>query len=44
MKTYIVYVNGEEVGYIKAKGHNDAEKKAQAKYPDQQVSVAYTEI
>ena len=44
MKTYIVYVNGEEVGHIKAASHNAAEKKAQKKYPDKQVSVAYTEI
>ena len=44
MKTYIVYVNGDEVGYIKAASHNAAEKKAQAKYPGKQVSVAYTEV
>ena len=29
MKDYIVYVNGTEVGYIKAASHNAAEKKAQ---------------
>ncbi|MFA4971506.1 MAG: hypothetical protein WC683_02755 [bacterium] len=44
MKVYIVYVDGEEVGMIRAKSHNDAERKAQAKYPGRQVSVAYTEI
>lgn len=47
MKTYIVYVNGIEVGYIKAGGHNSAEKKAKKKYSGKNikdVSVAYTEI
>lgn len=47
MKTYIVYINGEEVGYIKAGNHNSAEKKARAKYSDEPphaVSVVYTEI
>lgn len=47
MKTYIVYVNGIECGYIKAASHNAAEKKAQKKYndhPPQNVSVAYTEL
>jgi hypothetical protein len=44
MKTYIVYVDGEEKGTIKAGSHNAAEKKAQAKYPGRQVSVAYTEV
>lgn len=44
MKTYIVYVNGEEKGYIKAGSHNAAEKKAQKKYPNDNVSVVYTEI
>lgn len=44
MKTYIVYVDGYERGYIKAGSHNAAEKKAQAKYPGRNVSVAYTEI
>jgi len=44
MKTYIVYVDGIEVGYIKAANHNAAEKKAQKKYPNRQVSVVYTEI
>ena len=47
MKTYIVYVNGNELPrdkWIKASGQNAAEKKAAAKYPGQQVSVAYTEV
>lgn len=44
MKTYIVYVNGNEKGMIKAASQNAAEKKAQAKYPNQQISVAYTEV
>lgn len=47
MKTYIVYVNGVERGYIKAANHNAAEKKAQKKYndyPPHHVSVAYTEL
>ena len=47
MKVYIVYVNGLEVGYIKAANHNAAEKKAQKKYndvPPQNVSVIYTEL
>ena len=44
MKHYIVYVNGYEVALIKAGSHNAAEKKAQAKYPGKQVSVAYTEV
>lgn len=50
MKTYIVYVNGEEKGMIKAGSHNAAEKKAKAKYPKEAaanplgVTVAYTEV
>lgn len=44
MKTYIVYVEGEETGTIKAGSHNAAEKKAQKKYPGKHVSVAYTEV
>lgn len=51
MKTYIVYVNGIEVGTIKAGSHNAAEAKAQKKYcaspwlaTPSAVSVAYTEI
>lgn len=45
MKTYIVYVDGNEVpGYIRAASHNAAEKKAQKKYPGKNVSVAYTEV
>ena len=45
VKTYIVYVDGEEVKpYIKAGSHNAAEKKAQKKYPGRNVSVVYTEV
>ena len=47
MKTYIVYVNVIEVGYIKAANHNAAEKKAQKKYDDHKptaVSVASPEL
>lgn len=44
MKVYIIYVDGEEVGMLKASSHNAAEKKAKAKYPGKQVSVAYTEV
>jgi hypothetical protein len=44
MKTYIVYLDGVEVGYIKARSHNAAEKKAQKKYPGRNVSVVYTEL
>jgi len=44
MKTYIVYVNGFEAGTIKAGSHNAAEKKAKAKHPGKDVSVAYTEV
>jgi hypothetical protein len=48
MKTYIVYMDGVEVGLIKASGHNAAEKKAQKKYgeknPGKNISVEYTEI
>jgi hypothetical protein len=44
VKTYIIYVNGEEVGMLKAGSHNSAEKKAKAKYPGQHVSVSYTEV
>jgi len=44
MKTFIVYnEKGIEVGYIKAGGHNAAEKKAQKKY-GAKASVAYTEL
>lgn len=47
MKTFIVYVDGVEVprkDWIKAAGHNQAEKKAKAKYPGKSVSVSYTEV
>ncbi len=33
MKTYLVYVNGEEKATIKASSHNAAEKKAQKMFP-----------
>lgn len=44
MKTYIVFVDGMEVGMLKAGSHNAAEKKAAKKYPGRHVSVAYTEV
>lgn len=46
MKTYIVYVNGNEIGYIKAGSHNSAEAKAKKKYGKngENVSVCYTEL
>jgi hypothetical protein len=47
MKTFIVIVDGVELprsAWIKASGHNAAEKKAQAKYPGRNVSVEYTEV
>jgi hypothetical protein len=54
MKTYIVYVDGEEVkvngktDYLKAGSQNAAEKKAIAKYgpanPGKNIMVAYTEV
>jgi hypothetical protein len=47
MKTYIVYVNGEEKGTVKAASHNAAEKKAKKKFPNLEpwaVTVAYTEV
>jgi hypothetical protein len=44
MKTYLVFVDGVQVGMIKASGHNAAEKKAQKKYPGKNVSVEYTEL
>ena len=47
MKTYIVYVDGNELPrdkWIKAGGQNAAEKKAKAKYPGKQVMVVYTEV
>jgi len=44
MKTYIVYDGtGAERGYIKARSHNEAEKKAQSQYGPK-ASVAYTEL
>ena len=44
MKNYIVYVNGIEMPMIKAGSHNSAEKKAQKKYPNEFVTVSYTEV
>jgi hypothetical protein len=50
MKTYIVYVNGNEACMIKAASHNAAEKKAKAKFPKEAaanplgVTVSYTEV
>jgi len=44
MKTYIVYdPRGDEVGYIKARGHNEAEAKAIRIYGAGS-SVCYTEL
>jgi hypothetical protein len=44
MKTFIVYdKHGKERGYVKARNHNDAERKAHYLYGPQ-ASVAYTEI
>jgi hypothetical protein len=43
-KTYIVYVDGKEVGMIKAGSHNAAEAKAKQKHPNKNVSVTYTEV
>ena len=47
MKTYIVYLYGEENGTVKAGSHNSAEKKARARHPlvpPAAVNVAYTEV
>jgi len=51
MKTYIVYLNGVEIGYIKARNHNHAEQKAwafalasRASLAPMSISVAYTEL
>jgi hypothetical protein len=44
MKTYVVYVDGEEAGYVKAGSHNAAERKARRKHPGRNVTVAYTEL
>lgn len=44
MKTYIVYDGvGYERGYIKARSHNEAEKKAKKMYGEK-AFVAYTEL
>lgn len=49
MKTYVIYLNGREVGLIKAGSHNTAEAKARARYAHHlavgaDISVAYTEV
>jgi len=47
MKTYIVFINGSEVGYIKAGSKQSAEKKAAKKYPDaspSSIQCVYTEF
>lgn len=44
MKTYIVYVDGNECGMIKAPSHNAAEKKATKKFPNKNIQVEYTEV
>lgn len=44
MKVYLVYVDGVEVGTLRARSHNAAEAKAQKKYPGRAVSVCYTEV
>ena len=44
MKMYIVYVDGIPVANVMAASHNAAEKKAKKKFPNNNVSVEYTEI
>lgn len=45
MKTYIVYIDGREEGYIKARNHNDAERKAKLMFGGLgDIMVAYTEV
>lgn len=44
MKTYIVYVNGVEVGLIKAGSHNAAEKKAQKRYVSTTDALNYQRV
>lgn len=44
MKVYILYIDGEESGYIRAGSHNAAEAKARKAHPGKHVSVAYTEL
>lgn len=45
MKTYIVYVDGAERGYIKAASHNAAERKTKKKYCGHaNIMVVFTEI
>lgn len=46
MKTYRVFVDGIEMNgvIIKAANHNAAEKKARKMFPNNNVSVEYTEL
>jgi hypothetical protein len=46
MRVYIVYLDGIEVGRIRAKGHNAAERAASVRWgvDANRISVAYTEI
>ena len=45
MKNYIVYVDGEEIpNLLRARSHNEAERKAQAWFPGHNVQVVYTEV
>lgn len=50
MKTYILFVDGNEVGLIRAANQNAAEKKAEKKYPGlapsgiPRTQVVYTEV
>ena len=44
MKDFIVYVNGVEVGYIKAGSHNAAETKAQKKHVSASEVQAYQRV
>ena len=44
MKTYVVFdPQGNERGYVKATSHNNAEKKAVAKFGERS-TVSYTEL
>lgn len=47
MKTYIVYIDGAQIEYIKAGSHNAAERKARKRWPEYEharITVVYTEI
>jgi hypothetical protein len=44
MKTYIVYVNGIEAGYVKASSHNAAEKKAQKQHVSHDEVLNYCRV